>query len=155
VKCPKGRSVVGGGIYMSGSNSEIFVSATRPWDSFDDDERADDGWFVRAANIAGGKKVMTAHAMCRADVSSKPFGGFGGAGPGAGGVGAGCNPGNDSLTGVGGEIGGDPTAVRLSAVMPFDNDIEDGTVPDDSVVAQAENLTAETVPFGAFGVCLR
>ena len=83
-KCPNGTSVVGGGIYLTGSNSEIFISATRPWDSGDKGKKPDDGWFVRAANVAGSHKVMTAPAMCRSDLSHDPFGGFGACRPASG-----------------------------------------------------------------------
>jgi hypothetical protein len=153
-KCPGGTKVVGGGVYLTGSNSEIFINATRPWDSRDRGKKPDDGWFVRAANVAGSRKVMTAHAMCRMDVSINPFGGFGGTSPGSGGVGGACESDNDSLTGPGGEIQGtDPTLLRLSAVRPSDNTIEAGTVPDDAVAVEAENLTASSSPLGAFGIC--
>ena len=152
--CPDGTSVVGGGAYLTGSNSEIFISATRPWDSRDKGKKPDDGWFVRAANVAGSRKVMTAHAMCRSDLSIDPFGGFGSTSPGAGGAGGGCDSAQDSLTGPGGEIKGtDSTLVRISAVLPQDNSLEAGAIPDDGAFVQAENLTTGSAPFGAFGIC--
>ncbi len=155
-RCPNGTSVVGGGIYLTGSNSEIFISATRPWDSGDKGKKPDDGWFVRAANVAGSHKVMTAHAMCRSDLSLDPFGGFGSMSPGVGGVGSGCDSPQDSITAPGGEIQGtDPTLVRFGAVRPDDNTIEAGSVPDDAAVVDAENLTVSSAPVGAFGMCGR
>jgi hypothetical protein len=60
-----------------------------------------------------------------------------------------------SISGMGGEVQGGGSTVRISAVVPMDNTIEAGTVPDDGVLLQAQNFSPSAGDeYGPFGACL-
>jgi hypothetical protein len=155
--CPAGTFVAGGGNYITGSNEDATLQATRPFDDGDRNRKPDDGWRVKAFNLRDLKKDLTAYAMCRKE-RPKYLGGFGGfSQPAGGGGGAICNDIGRSVAGPGAEVKGDASLVRLTAYYPEDTPLdpfEGGDVPDDYVVHQAENATAGQVKAGSFAACL-
>jgi hypothetical protein len=66
VTCPAGRSVVGGGVSITGSTgTQNKVNSTYPEDGNDPDSRTDDIWHAYAINeIPGFTETMTVHAVC-------------------------------------------------------------------------------------------
>jgi hypothetical protein len=155
-RCPGDMSVVGGGNYITGSNDDATLQATRPFDGHDANHNPDDGWRVKAFNLRELRKDLTAYAICRKPSEHPRYlGGFGSMAPGsAGGGGAECNNVNRSVAGPGAEIKGEPSLVRLAGYFPEDNTIEAGDQPDDYVSSQAENATTGEVRFGSFAACL-
>ena len=155
--CPEGSQVVGGGNYITGPNNEAQIQVMRPFDAGDADKKPDDGWRVRAFNLLGADKDVTAYAYCRKNADAGYDGAFGSSSSGPGGASGGeCNAKGLSVSGLGAHIRGEPSLVRLSAIYPDDisGGFEAGTVPDDYVLAQGENNTTEDVRFGAFAACL-
>jgi hypothetical protein len=153
-RCPTGTYVAGGGNYISGSNDDATLQATRPFDGGDRDKKPDDGWRVKAFNLRDIRKDLTAYAMCRKE-RPKYLGGFGTFSPPAGGGGgASCNEVNRSVAGPGAELKGEASLVRLTAYYPEDNTIEAGDEPDDYAIHEGENATTGQVKDGSFAACL-
>lgn len=155
--CPEGSQVVGGGNYITGANNQAQIQLARPFDGGDADKKPDDGWSVGAYNLLDSKKDLTAYAFCRKNAATGYDGAFGSSSSGPGGASGGeCNAKGLSVSGPGAHIRGEPSLVRLSAIYPDDitGGFEAGTVPDDYVLAQGENNTANDVRFGSFAACL-
>lgn len=64
VACPEGEPAVGGGARVSGSADRARLVTTRPYDDGDQGSTPDDGWEVRAYNVSGADKKVTAYAIC-------------------------------------------------------------------------------------------
>jgi hypothetical protein len=153
-RCPRDTSVVGGGNYITGSNDDATLQATRPFDGGDADRKPDDGWRVKAFNLRDFRKDLTAYAMCRKE-RPKYVSSLGSSSPGpSGGGGATCSEHNRSVSGPGAQIGGEASLVRLTAYEPDDNTLEAGDEPDDYVTYQAEIATTGEVKVGPFAACL-
>ena len=157
VPCPSGTKVVSGGFYLSGANSDIHLNAFIPYDGGDAGSKPEDGWRTSATNVGAARMQFTAWAFCRnaAKVLYPDLGSFGGTGAGsAGGVGGACTNPDVSVGGLGGRVKGSPGARRITGLVPDDNTIEAGTVPDDVAVADDQNNSATQAKVGAFPVCL-
>lgn len=64
-RCPKGKTVIGGGIYIDGEAIASHVVASRPWDSADAGKVPDDGWRAGVVSNSHDDLTMTVHAICR------------------------------------------------------------------------------------------
>jgi hypothetical protein len=63
--CPNNRDLAGGGVKISGPQSEVLLNSSGPVDgAADADTVRDDVWEVRAYNLAGDAKLATVHAIC-------------------------------------------------------------------------------------------
>jgi hypothetical protein len=64
VPCRNEEHVVGGGARLSGLADEARLVSSVPYDDGDTDLMPDDGWRVRADNVAGADKELKAFATC-------------------------------------------------------------------------------------------
>jgi hypothetical protein len=64
VRCPRHRSVAGGGVFVTGSSEQAAVVASTPVDLGDPDHAPDDGWLGKVVNEAGASKTLTVHVTC-------------------------------------------------------------------------------------------
>jgi hypothetical protein len=64
-QCPKGTTVLGGGIYINGAASSSHVVASRPWDSGDSGTVPEDGWRAGVLSHVDDDLTMTVHTICR------------------------------------------------------------------------------------------
>ena len=163
VHCPDETRVLSGGFTTEGSNSDLYLNATQPYDDGDRNKKPEDGWKVRTTNVAGfDNKRVTAWAFCRHG-NLRPLypdlDNLGGVGANAGGgVGGSCVDQTVSLIGAGGVIRGEPTLRRIVGLRPSDNTSqgESDSIPDDTLVAEARNDSAPgtgTAPLGAHAIC--
>lgn len=65
-KCPKGKSVTGGGGFVSGGTDDSHITSTRPYDSKKDKGKVpDDGWEVKFFDDNGVTQDYRAYAVCK------------------------------------------------------------------------------------------
>jgi hypothetical protein len=64
VACANDEHVTGGGAHISGLQDHGRLVASFPDDDADPDDVPDDGWQVRAYNVGGADKQVTAFAIC-------------------------------------------------------------------------------------------
>ena len=156
--CPVGTKVLSGGVYLDGLNSDVHLNAMRPFDDGDDNAKPDDGWQVRASDLAGADKLYKAWAFCRADV--KPVYRTEASTVNAGDVdfaSLSCPNQARSVAGIGGELRGDPDGRRISGIEP-DDDTSQGepdTFPDDRGFIEVDNPTASEASFTINLICAR
>jgi hypothetical protein len=155
-RCPVETRVLSGGFYLDGLNSEIHLQALRPFDNADNNSKPDDGWKVRASNLAGSDKLYMAWAFCRADV--KPVYLREDEVVNAGDVeftSLSCPNQARSVAGIGGEIRGAPELRRLSGLQPADDTTqgEPDTVPDDRAFLEVDNPSASQATYVIDLIC--
>ena len=156
VPCPRGTRVLSGGAYLDGLNDEVRLNALRPYDDGDKGKLRDDGWQVKASNVEGGRKQMTAWAFCRKGVKPSYESAAAGLGPDtAAGAGLACPDLESSLLGTGGAIGGFGAARWITAVVPDDNTSpgEPDAIPDDVLVLHADNNTGTPTTYRPHTIC--
>ncbi len=155
--CPAGTKVLSGGVYLDGLNSDVHLNAMRPFDDGDANAQPDDGWQVRATNLAGADKLYMAWAFCRADM--KPVYLKEASTVNAGDVdfaSLSCPNQSRSVVGIGGELRGATTSRRISGLEPDDTSQgEPDTVPDDRGFIEVDNPTGSEATFEISLICAR
>jgi len=64
VACQNDEHVAGGGAKLSGPADEARLVSTFPYDDGDPGAVPDDGWQLKAYNLTGSEKMLTAYAVC-------------------------------------------------------------------------------------------
>lgn len=62
--CAANEHVIGGGLRLTGAADEVRMVSSATYDGKDADTIPDDGWRVRATNLAGASKELTPYAVC-------------------------------------------------------------------------------------------
>ena len=154
VACPKGTSVIGGGVGITGHTHLQEVATSRPFDGKDRDHKPDDGWSGRANNGLSTGVTMTVAAVCallgsftyvKSSATSVADNTQGSAV-------ANC-PVGTSVTGGGESITGTTLDTEVGDSFPIDG-VDAGTTPDNGWQGTANNDgTGRSQTMQVFAIC--
>jgi hypothetical protein len=152
-KCPDGTHVSGGGVYVDGAISDVFVNSSYPYDGPDANEAPDDGWKGRDYNQSVTPHMMTVYAICGTKNLDYEIGGpvtidF------AGGVGSdvAC-PDSRHITGGGIRLGVAPAAEAHPVTMQLSDLADPDSIPDDRLLAVAGISDGTDASMTMYAVC--
>jgi hypothetical protein len=154
VACPKGRPVLSGGTYVTGSDISLEVASNGPVDGPDRNRKPDDAWLGSISNDSGESQKMIVTAQCgrRSDRAHLEYVRFsrdlfpGGESK----TGQTCSPGF-SLVGGGLVASGNTRNAPLLGSWPFDTDL-DGT-RDDAWLHWIRNGSSKKIRLSYTSIC--
>jgi hypothetical protein len=155
VECPVGFKPTGGGVTLSGDETDgAFINTSAPHDDADDNRTRDDGWIGRAYNPTGSAKTMTVTAMCREGrlryhkLTERARAGR----PADASVGCRVR-GPEHLVGAGWRWTGPAEEAELDYMRPEDS-FDGDSVPDDYVSIAGENKEGARKTLAGWAICV-
>lgn len=154
-QCPAGARVTGGGAFAFGGDlAAHWINASHPYDDGDAGTRPEDGWRALVYNDNSAAASMNVYALCRETAVRylSATGGLGSSGASGEQESPPC-PNTEHVAGAGAKLAAPERRSRIGGIVPTDDSVEAGTLPDDYVVASATNSSPQSAQLTAFAIC--